>query len=223
MHDYDKSQVWLAVPFRLQRTGLGHSLFTFHWISNGGKGGVASRTLPHQRTLVDKEQRGKMTLRLSGSIYRVTKKAKKALARKEEEARNRLARYVASEFAAGRKPSQEYVDVINNTTPEALKKAIRHAEIEDIKRRKRILEGRDRGFYNSFEWKELRYKTLQKYGSVCQCCGSTKKPMHVDHIKPRSKHPELALKPENLQILCEACNIGKLNKDETDWRMGSLK
>lgn len=56
------------------------------------------------------------------------------------------------------------------------------------------------------------------------CCGANPSDgvkMHVDHIKPRSKFPELALVLDNLQILCEDCNLGKSNKDETDWR-GSL-
>jgi 5-methylcytosine-specific restriction endonuclease McrA len=73
-------------------------------------------------------------------------------------------------------------------------------------------------FYQTREWKELRYKALAKHGNNCQCCGAPSKPLHVDHIKPRSKHPELELELDNLQILCEPCNIGKSNKDATDWR-----
>jgi 5-methylcytosine-specific restriction endonuclease McrA len=42
--------------------------------------------------------------------------------------------------------------------------------------------------------------------------------MHVDHIKPRSLFPLLAADPENLQVLCEDCNVGKSNVDTTDWR-----
>ncbi len=43
-------------------------------------------------------------------------------------------------------------------------------------------------------------------------------PLHVDHIKPRSKYPDLALDINNLQILCESCNLGKGAWDETDFR-----
>jgi hypothetical protein len=42
--------------------------------------------------------------------------------------------------------------------------------------------------------------------------------MHVDHIKPRSKYPDLELSRQNLQVLCEDCNLGKSNKYEDDWR-----
>lgn len=77
-------------------------------------------------------------------------------------------------------------------------------------------------FLRTWAWRELRYATIKRYGPVCQCCGSTPKtsgePIQVDHIKPRSLFPELALDPENLGVLCAPCNQGKSNKDFTDWR-----
>lgn len=76
-------------------------------------------------------------------------------------------------------------------------------------------------FYRSREWRELRYKALVLHGTTCQCCGASRSNgavLHVDHIKPRSKYPELELSLDNLQVLCEDCNMGKSNKDETDWR-----
>jgi 5-methylcytosine-specific restriction endonuclease McrA len=73
-------------------------------------------------------------------------------------------------------------------------------------------------FYDSREWKQLRYKVLNKYGRTCALCRKSDGVMHVDHIKPRSKYPELELVFDNLQVLCEACNIGKSNTDETDFR-----
>lgn len=80
-------------------------------------------------------------------------------------------------------------------------------------------------FYRSQAWKELRYKKL-KETRYCECCGKTTKDvleggervkLTVDHIKPRSTHPELALKYGNLQVLCQNCNTGK-DLDETDFR-----
>ncbi len=76
-------------------------------------------------------------------------------------------------------------------------------------------------FFTSGAWRELRYRVLVAHGGRCQCCGRTASDgvvIHVDHIKPRSKHPELALDEKNLQVLCEDCNLGKSNKDDTDWR-----
>lgn len=76
-------------------------------------------------------------------------------------------------------------------------------------------------FYVSDEWRSIRYEALKLHGARCQCCGMSPKEgkiMHVDHIKPRSKYPELALDVTNLQVLCEDCNLGKMARDETDWR-----
>lgn len=76
-------------------------------------------------------------------------------------------------------------------------------------------------FYESDAWKRLRYQALKIHGAICQCCGATRADgvkIHVDHIKPRSKYPHLELELNNLQILCEPCNIGKSAIDETDWR-----
>jgi 5-methylcytosine-specific restriction endonuclease McrA len=76
-------------------------------------------------------------------------------------------------------------------------------------------------FLASYEWRTLRMEVLTKYGPRCMCCGATPDDglrMHVDHIKPRKKYPGLALIFDNLQVLCEVCNHGKSNWDETDWR-----
>ena len=95
--------------------------------------------------------------------------------------------------------------------------------------RKRIKTRRDyateravgEDFLLSFEWRKRRMEILKRDGAKCACCGATPKDgvrVHVDHIKPRKKHPELALDPNNLQVLCEVCNHGKGNWDTTDWR-----
>jgi HNH endonuclease len=76
-------------------------------------------------------------------------------------------------------------------------------------------------FYLSQEWLALRYQALKRYGGMCQCCGATAQidnPLHVDHIKPRSRFPELALDITNLQVLCMNCNRGKGASDITNWR-----
>lgn len=77
-------------------------------------------------------------------------------------------------------------------------------------------------FYAGKEWQQLRYQALVKNGGACQCCGRKAAThgvvIHVDHIKPRSLFPHLELMLDNLQVLCEDCNLAKSNKDETDWR-----
>lgn len=73
-------------------------------------------------------------------------------------------------------------------------------------------------FFRSTEWLRLRYRAFKRYGRRCALCRATRVELHVDHIKPRSKYPELALTLSNLQILCRACNLGKSNDDQTRWR-----
>ena len=76
-------------------------------------------------------------------------------------------------------------------------------------------------FLASFEWRRLRMEVLTERGARCECCGTSPKDgivIHVDHIKPRRRFPELALTKANLQVLCEVCNHGKGSWDQTDWR-----
>ncbi len=73
-------------------------------------------------------------------------------------------------------------------------------------------------FYDSKKWQSLRRKTLRFYGIKCMKCGIDKTEMHVDHIKPRSKYPELELDFNNLQVLCKSCNKEKSNLNEIDYR-----
>lgn len=76
-------------------------------------------------------------------------------------------------------------------------------------------------FYNSYEWRKLRYTILKRDNQTCQACGakaSNGAVLHVDHIKPLRKYWSLRLDPNNLQTLCNVCNHGKGNWDQTDWR-----
>lgn len=76
-------------------------------------------------------------------------------------------------------------------------------------------------FYQSYEWREIRYDVLQKHGGQCLLCGRSRRHgvvIHVDHIVPLSADWSRRLDPDNLQVLCEDCNLGKSNRDDTDWR-----
>lgn len=80
-------------------------------------------------------------------------------------------------------------------------------------------KGMESEFYNTKAWRDLRWKVLEKYGSKCSICGRNNKDhgviLHIDHIKPRSKYPELELEFDNMQVLCEDCNLGKGAKLQT--------
>ena len=83
-----------------------------------------------------------------------------------------------------------------------------------------------KAFYSSWEWRTLRYEVLKEQGRVCSCCGARHgdtneggQPVKivVDHIRPLSKYWDLRLTRSNLAVLCDSCNMGKGNWDETDW------
>lgn len=81
-----------------------------------------------------------------------------------------------------------------------------------------------KSFYERREWQDLRYRVLRNFGFKCQACNRTKADgvvIHVDHVKPISIYPELALTESNLQVLCADCNYGKSNKFEDDHRCKS--
>jgi hypothetical protein len=61
----------------------------------------------------------------------------------------------------------------------------------------------------NINWR-LRALVLMRDGARCRLCGAVPNDgvrLHVDHIKPWSKGGETVL--ENLQVLCNICNIGK--------------
>lgn len=65
-----------------------------------------------------------------------------------------------------------------------------------------------------------RYQVFQRDGWRCVSCGRNPDEhsiiLHVDHINPRSKGGPNELK--NYQTLCNLCNLGKSNRDDTDIR-----
>ena len=88
-------------------------------------------------------------------------------------------------------------------------------------RKAALIEKFGESFYTSDEWIHVRYEAIKQSRGYCEACGMGKRDgakLHVDHIKPRSKFPELELEVTNLQVLCQLCNKGKSNTDMTDWR-----
>lgn len=78
-------------------------------------------------------------------------------------------------------------------------------------------------FYDTIEWKRVRYERLRIDGRRCKCCGRSGGALdkitgrvviiHVDHIKSKSLYPELCLTLGNTQCLCDDCNLGKGARD----------
>lgn len=116
------------------------------------------------------------------------------------------------------------------------------AKLPRVKKNKLVAKAQDRvakeprhtpskdekqAFYASWEWRTLRMLVLKRHSRSCACCGAT--PRHltlggqpvrlvVDHIRPLGTHWHLRLEAENLQVLCDDCNMGKGGVHIEDFR-----
>ena len=152
---------------------------------------------------------------------------------------NLRASYPAGYLDESKKPSNvkhlvdgQWVEVQykdKDLTDKRLKKAKKLKKAEKRNRRrgqksnKRYKQENDRinkkaNFYESKPWKRLRAKVLKTYGWQCMKCAIKTGIMQVDHIKPRSKFPDLELTFDNMQVLCKDCNMAKSNYHSTDYR-----
>jgi 5-methylcytosine-specific restriction endonuclease McrA len=66
---------------------------------------------------------------------------------------------------------------------------------------------------------DVRYKVLAAAKGRCALCGATSadRRIEVDHVVPRSRGGSNDI--SNLQALCDVCNRGKSNLDDTDFRV----
>lgn len=67
-------------------------------------------------------------------------------------------------------------------------------------------------FYATPEWRAIREVIIRRDGRTCRKCSChiiLEFDLTVDHIRPRSRFPELALDATNLQVLCRSCNASK--------------
>lgn len=65
-------------------------------------------------------------------------------------------------------------------------------------------------FYHKQEWYRVRTKVIRA-SVFCYLCKKKldktgKNRIHVDHIKPRKKFPELSLDMKNLRACCNTCH-----------------
>lgn len=65
---------------------------------------------------------------------------------------------------------------------------------------------RVKAFRASSDYKKWRQSVLKRDGNRCTMC-SAKDMLEVDHIKPLSLYPELALDEDNGRVLCKPCHI----------------
>lgn len=121
---------------------------------------------------------------------------------------------------------QFFYNYIKSTMPEvtgnaSLKTSKKLRPIQSRKITQSWVDGKISKLDGDDKWKAVRYQALKAGGGKCCLCGRSAHDgikLHVDHIKPKSIYPELMYDVDNLQVLCDECNVGKCNFDDTDWR-----
>ncbi len=89
-----------------------------------------------------------------------------------------------------------------------------------MKRAVQPSEDQARRFYNSWQWKRLRYTFLKGRARRCEVCGQTPAngaQLVVHHKRSVRLHWQLRLDPGNLTLVCASCNRGIPADDSTDW------
>jgi 5-methylcytosine-specific restriction endonuclease McrA len=75
-------------------------------------------------------------------------------------------------------------------------------------------------------WQKLRKQIFQRYGRRCMRCGCSDADdrLELDHIKSWKEYRLLRYDPENLQVLCQFCNLWKKRVgNEKDFRPASAR
>ncbi|MGY0692975.1 HNH endonuclease [Virgibacillus sp. FSP13] len=70
-------------------------------------------------------------------------------------------------------------------------------------------------FYDTKEWKSLRYQAMLRDGFCCVMCG--REARIGDHIIPTKVRWDLRLDMDNIQSLCFECHNIKTAKDEQEY------
>lgn len=67
-----------------------------------------------------------------------------------------------------------------------------------------------KAFYSSKEWKELRTKVFVRDNYTCRDCNKRGGQLEANHIKARSRYPDLKLVESNVETLCRPCHNKKM-------------
>lgn len=133
-----------------------------------------------------------------------------------------MANIIAGETITRRQAWDYLIDYVKGEP--AVSKQMKRSR--DVERKELMAPGYTRekakGFYFTPEWRSLRVNIIEDQKGRCQMCGRSYKDhgvvIHVDHIIPLSIDWSKRLDKNNLQLLCEDCNLGKSNHYTTDWR-----
>lgn len=90
-----------------------------------------------------------------------------------------------------------------------------HKQYEKI--RTSTQEGKDyKRFYDTKDWKSLRYQVLLDCGFICEICDRNEATIG-DHIIPTKVRWDLRLDRENVQGVCSECHNKKTMADKVEY------
>lgn len=121
-------------------------------------------------------------------------------------------------FGSWRKALESFVAFVNQES----NKSTTNKEFEQEKKKKSIVSVVQPEQSRSISWRQ-RFLVMRRDDFKCRCCGNSPAlspglVLHVDHIHPWSKGGSTTL--DNLQALCEQCNIGKSDLPMTEDKNG---
>lgn len=81
-------------------------------------------------------------------------------------------------------------------------------EHKRYRKKKKYYRSRNKSFYRSKAWEDLRQYVQLRDGYRCANCGRIVfgREGHVDHILPIWLRPDLRLDPENCRYVCSKCH-----------------
>lgn len=65
------------------------------------------------------------------------------------------------------------------------------------------------------DWQATKASVYRRDGRICQYCGTSDGPFHIDHVIPRIKGGPDSI--ENLVVACASCNTKKGSKSVSEW------
>lgn len=78
-------------------------------------------------------------------------------------------------------------------------------------------EGREyKRFYDTKEWRTLRYQVLLDCGFICEVCNKSEATIG-DHIVPTKVRWDLRLERDNIQGVCVECHNKKTTQDKFEY------
>lgn len=121
-------------------------------------------------------------------------------------------------FGSWRKALESFVAFVNQEPDENSA----HEDTKPEEKKQNIVPTVQPERTRSISW-GLRFRVMRRDDFKCRCCGNSPAlspglVLHVDHIHPWCKGGRTT--QDNLQTLCEQCNIGKSNLSMTEGKKG---